>query len=390
MISIKFITHRMTFLKTGLTEFKFHVLFRDSSSRARIGEIVTGHGRFQTPAFMPVGTAGSVKALSSEDLEKIGVDIILANTYHLYLRPGHETIERLGGLHRFMSWNKPILTDSGGYQVYSLAPLRKITPDGVVFRSHLDGSTHILSPERVMEIQSALGSDITMAFDECIPYGVDYKYAKESVSHTTMWAKRCVENKKRSDQALFGIIQGGVYRDLRKKSALELGELPMDGYALGGLCIGEPRDQRFDIIGYTMDYISQDKPVYLMGAGKPDDILDAVSMGVDLFDCVIPTRNARNGTLFTRNGKISIKSSRFKEDPDPVDKDCSCYTCRNYSRAYLRHLFISKELLSYRLNTIHNVSFYINLMYDIRNALSNGDFLRFSEQFKARFYQNDN
>lgn len=372
----------------GLTEFNFHVLYRDSLSRARVGKILTAHGEFETPAFMPVGTAGSVKSLSSEDLKEIGVDIILSNTYHLFLRPGHRIVEKLGGLHGFMNWSGPILTDSGGFQVYSLSPLRDISHEGVLFRSHLDGSTHMLTPEKVMEIQSALGSDIAMALDECIPYGVDYKYAKESINLSTMWAKRSLKSKGRPEQALFGIVQGGVYMDLREKSATQLVELNMDGYALGGLCIGEPMEQRFEIIAHSMDFLPEHKPVYLMGAGKPHDILDAVSLGVDLFDCVIPTRNARNGTLFTEEGTISIKSARFKEDSAPIDINCSCYTCRNYSRAYLRHLFISRELLSYRLNTIHNVSFFINLMRDIRYAIKKGIFLSFSQEFKDRFNGN--
>jgi queuine tRNA-ribosyltransferase len=334
---------------------------------------------------MPVGTLGTVKALSSQDLRDIGVDIVLANTYHLYLRPGHRTIEKLGGLHGFMNWKWPILTDSGGFQVYSLAPLRNISPEGVEFRSHLDGSLHTLTPEKVMEIQSALGADIIMAFDECIPYPVDYKYAENSVDLTTMWAKRCIEYKKRDDQALFGIIQGGIYRDLREKSTHELLELDMDGYAIGGLCVGEASEERYEVVSATVKHIPDEKPIYLMGVGKPQDILDAVALGIDLFDCVIPTRNARNGTLFTKKGHISIKNACYKEDPEPVDLDCRCYTCRNYSRAYLRHLFLSKELLSYRLNTIHNLFFFINLMKEIRSAITKGEFLKFSWEFKNGF-----
>ncbi len=361
--------------------FKFEVLKKDISSRARLGRIDTNHGSFQTPAFLPVGTQGSVKSLTPEELIELNVEAILSNTYHLYLRPGHEIIKRLGGLHRFIHWDRPILTDSGGYQIYSLGDLRKITEEGVIFQSHLDGSTHLLSPEKVMEIQEAFGSDIAMVLDECIPYPATYEYVKKSIELTTRWAERCLNKKLDNGSALFAIIQGGIYKDLREKSATELIELGFDGYAIGGLSVGEPKSIMKEVIEWTIPSIPEEFPRYLMGVGTPEDIVEAVMLGVDLFDCVLPTRNARNGTLFTSKGKLSIKQARYIEDQRPIDESCNCYTCKNYSRAYLRHLYMSKEILSPRLNTIHNLYYYINLMERIRESIKNGTFTEFYNSF---------
>jgi queuine tRNA-ribosyltransferase len=360
---------------------EFKVIQKCDSSKARLGEIETPHGRFETPVFMPVGTQGSVKAVSSEDLVETGIKILLANTYHLYLRPGCGTIERFGGLHRFMNWKAPILTDSGGFQVYSLAKLRTISDEGVTFQSHLDGSRHFIGPKEAMEIQQVLGSDILMTLDECAPYPADYEYVLKSVKLTSLWARKCVEHKKDSRQALFGIVQGGMYGDLREMSAKDLTELSFDGYALGGLSVGEDRDTRERVVSETRRFLPDDKPVYLMGVGKPEDLVRAVSLGVDMFDCVLPTRNARNGTLFTHRGQLVIKNACHIEDDRPIDEKCGCYTCSHYSRAYLRHLFTAKELLAYRLNTIHNLYYYNQLMDDIRCAIREGRLSDFRNDF---------
>ncbi len=354
-------------LTTIILEFK--VLKKSLKSKARLGEIRTPHGQFESPVFMPVGTQGTVKAVSSEDMKEMAIKIILANTYHLYLRPGHRIIEKLGGLHRFMSWDGPILTDSGGFQVYSLSRLRTISEEGVTFQSHLDGSRHFIGPKEAMVIQQALGADIIMAFDECAPYPADYEYVLNSVRLTSLWAKRCMGYKEGTHQALFGIVQGGIYPDLRERSATELTQVNFDGYALGGLSVGEDRDSRERVIKETVQFLPADKPVYLMGVGKPEDIIESVTLGVDMFDCVLPTRNARNGTLFTHNGQLVIKNARYTDDDRPVDENCNCYVCSHYSRAYLRHLFMAKELLAYRLNTIHNLYYYNRLMVDIRRAI---------------------
>ncbi len=346
-----------------------------------MGEIETPHGPFETPVFMPVGTQGSVKAVSSEDMEEVGIRIILANTYHLYLRPGHKIIEKLGGLHRFMNWDGPILTDSGGFQVYSLSKLRTISEEGVTFQSHLDGSKHFIGPKEAMAIQKALGADIIMTFDECAPYPADYEYVLNSVKLTSLWAKRCMEQKGRGDQALFGIVQGGIYKDLRALSATELTEMDFDGYALGGLSVGEDGDTRQRVIRETVAFLPEEKPLYLMGVGKPEDILDAVTHGLDMFDCVLPTRNARNGTLFTSSGPLAIKNARYIDDDRAVDEHCDCYTCSHYSRAYLRHLFMAKELLAYRLNTIHNLAYYTQFMEEIRQAIREERLAQYRENF---------
>lgn len=367
---------------------RFYIKHIDNKSRT--GAIETVRGVVNTPAFMPVGTQGTVKAMSPEELKEIGAEIILSNTYHLYLRPGHETIHQLGGLHKFINWSGPILTDSGGFQVYSLSSLRRITEDGVEFRSHIDGSLHFLSPERAMEIQAMLGSDIAMTFDECTPYPAEYEYTVKSLELTTKWAGRCrdwlmarsswlIEEKQ---QALFGIIQGGMYKDLRKKSIEELMGIGFDGYAAGGLSVGESKEEMYEVIEFIAPLMPEDRPRYLMGVGDLVDVLVAVENGFDMFDCVMPTRNARNGTLFTSKGKISIKRTEFKADPEPLDPDCNCYTCRNYSKAYLRHLFLSKEILSMRLNTFHNLYFYLDFFRKMREAIDNRTFKQFKKYWE--------
>ena len=330
---------------------------------------------------MPVGTQGSVKAVSPEDLQNAGVKIILANTYHLYLRPGHEVIKRLGGLHRFMNWPGPILTDSGGFQVYSLSGLRSISDEGVTFQSHLDGSRHFIGPEEAINIQKALGADIIMAFDECTPYPSDYEYVLNSVRLTSLWARRCIDCLDSANQALFGIVQGGMYRDLREMSAGKLIDMDFDGYALGGFSVGEDREMRLRVIKETREYLPENKPVYLMGVGSPKDLVESVILGIDMFDCVMPTRNARNGTLFTANGRLTIKNARYVDDERPIDENCQCYTCTHFSRGYLRHLFMAKEILAYRLNTIHNLYYYSHLMSEIRQAIREDKFTNFRNKF---------
>ncbi|MGD8983928.1 MAG: tRNA guanosine(34) transglycosylase Tgt [Desulfobacteraceae bacterium] len=368
-------------LTINILEFK--VLKKSPTSKARLTEIKTPHGQFETPVFMPVGTQGSVKAVSSEDMEEMGIKIILANTYHLYLRPGHRIVEKLGGLHRFMNWDGPILTDSGGFQVYSLSKLRTISEEGVTFQSHLDGSPHFIGPKEAMVIQQALGADIIMSFDECAPYPADYEYVRNSVRLTSLWARQCIAHKEGNHQGLFGIVQGGMYPDLRELSAAELTQMNFDGYALGGLSVGENGDIRQRVIQETVEFLPADKPVYLMGVGKPEDIIEAVALGVDMFDCVLPTRNARNGTLFTSHGQLVIKNARYADDDGPVDGNCGCYVCSHYSRAYLRHLFMAKELLVYRLNTIHNLYYYNRLMDDIRRAIQEGKW----DEYRQSFYK---
>jgi queuine tRNA-ribosyltransferase len=365
------------------TILNFRVIHKSASTRARICEMDTAHGSLNTPVFMPVGTQATVKALTPEELEGAGARIILANTYHLYLRPGHMIVEKLGGLHRFMHWERPILTDSGGFQVYSLSRLRKITEKGVTFQSHIDGSSHFIGPEEAISIQKSLGSDIIMAFDECVSYPADYKYVLDSVRLTSLWASRCLEEKRGERQCLFGIVQGGMYSDLREMSAKELVEMGFDGYALGGLSVGEGADTRQRVIKETAAFLPGDKPVYLMGVGKPEDILEAVILGVDMFDCVMPTRNARNGTLFTSAGRLVIKNAQYIDDERPIDEGCDCYTCSHYSRAYLRHLYMANELLVYRLNSIHNIHYYTRFMDDIRLAIMNDRL----EEFRDNFYK---
>ncbi len=366
---------------------KFRVIAPDGEARA--GVIETGRGLIHTPQFIPVGTVGTVKALSPAELREMGAEIILCNTYHLYLRPGEEVIRRLGGVQRFMGWPGPVLTDSGGFQVYSLSRLRRITSDGVEFRSHIDGSLHFVGPERAMKIQQALGADIIMAFDECTPYPATYEYALNSLRLTTEWARRC-RAVHREGQALFGIFQGGTYRDLRLRSLEEIVGIGFDGYAAGGLSVGEPKGLMHEMIHFTGPLMPADRPRYLMGIGDLLDVLEAVEAGYDIFDCVMPTRNARNGTLFTSEGRISIKRTEFKEDPSPLDPECGCYTCRSFSRAYLRHLYLSGEILSMRLNTIHNLTFYMRFFRLMREAVLKGEFRGFKERWKKVLERNFN
>ncbi|MBE9547314.1 MAG: tRNA guanosine(34) transglycosylase Tgt [Proteobacteria bacterium] len=365
------------------SDFKFNLLKKDKSSNARLGKIFTQRGEVNTPVFMPTGTQATVKALVPERVRELGAEIILSNTYHLYLRPGHEIIRNIGGLHKFMNWDHPILTDSGGFQVYSLGALRKITEEGVMFQSHIDGSKHFISPEIAIEIQEALGSDIMMCFDECTPYPADFDYAKKSLDMTIRWARRCRSAKKNSNQALFGIVQGGVYTDLRKRGVEEITGIGFDGYALGGLSVGEPKEAMREIVEGTTPLLPEDKPRYLMGVGTPEDIVECVGYGIDMFDCVMPTRNARNGMLFTNEGKVVIKNARYRNDDSPLDSLCDCYTCKNYSRAYLRHLFVAKEILANVLNTIHNVRYYVNLMERIREAIKSDNYEAFKKTLNS-------
>lgn len=353
---------------------------------ARAGRLHTPHGTFDTPIFMPVGTQATVKAMSPEELKTMGAGIILSNTYHLFLRPGHELVKEAGGLHSFMNWDGGILTDSGGFQVFSLGPLRKITEDGVTFRSHIDGSKQFLSPERATEVQMALGSDIMMAFDECVPYPADYAYAKQSTERTTRWAKRCKEAHTNTEkQALFGIVQGGMYKDLRTQSVNELVELDFPGYAVGGLSVGEPKPLMYEMLEHTVPLLPPHKPRYLMGVGTPDCLVEGVMHGIDMFDCVFPTRVARNGTVMTSKGRLVVKNAEYAKDFRPIDENCSCYTCRNYSRAYIRHLFKAEEIFGLRLTTIHNLHFLLHFMKDMRQAIIEDRFVAFRQEFLQQY-----
>ena len=368
----------MTGLRAQGTGRGFEILATDGS--ARRGRIHTAHGTVETPVFMPVGTAASVKGLTTEQLQRLCPEIILNNTYHLMLRPGIDLLEQLGGVHRFMGWNGAVLSDSGGYQVFSLSAIRKIREEGVEFRSHIDGSQHFLSPERSIEIQSRMGVDIAMAFDECPPYGGSRAEVEKSMELTHRWAKRSFEARVSSpapSPALFGIIQGGIYKDLRKRSAEEIGAIPFDGVAIGGLSVGEPKEEMLETMRFTAPLMPAGRPRYLMGVGTPEDLIEGVAAGIDMFDCVMPTRNARNGTLFTSEGKISIKNARFAADEGPLDPKCGCITCRTVSRAYLRHLFLAGEIAASVYNTIHNVSFYLDLMRSIRQAIASNSFRSF-------------
>jgi queuine tRNA-ribosyltransferase len=360
----------------------FKVLTTDGSARRGIME--TQRGAINTPAFMPVGTLGTVKAMSPDEMKEIGAEIILGNTYPLYLRPGTDVVGKLGGLHGFMNWDRPILTDSGGFQVFSLSAFRKIEERGVYFRSHIDGSPHFIGPAEAMKIQGILGSDIAMVFDECIPYPADYDYALQSVELTTAWARKCKENQN-PGQALFGIVQGGMYKDLRKRSLEDLLSIGFDGYAVGGVSVGEPKEEMHEIIHFSAPLLPPDRPRYLMGIGDFVDMLTAVDAGFDMFDCIMPTRNARNGTLFTSAGRISIKREEFKYDRGPLDPNCGCCTCRNYSRGYLRHLFLSREILSMRLNTMHNLYFYLDFFRGLRAAIEDGTFHVFKGKWERIF-----
>lgn len=360
----------------------YELIKKDSRTKARRGRVNTPHGPIETPVFMPVGTAGTVKAMKPEEVRDMGAQIILGNTYHLYLRPGHEVVKAAGGLHKFMNWERAILTDSGGFQVFSLGAMRKISEEGVEFRSHIDGSKHMLSPEKSMEIQNALGSDIMMAFDECAPYPADRNYVKNSLERTTRWLKRCKEYHKNTEQqSLFGIMQGGMYKDLRKQSAEEIVELDLPGYAIGGLSVGEPKEIMYEVMDDCVDYLPADKPRYLMGVGSPDCLFEGVERGIDMFDCVLPTRIARHGMAMTSQGRVNIKNAKYERDFTPLDPNCDCYTCRNYSKAYLRHLFKSDEILSAMLMTTHNLHFLVNTMAGIRKAIEEDRFLEYKKEF---------
>ncbi len=353
---------------------------------ARLGRVHTPHGTIETPAFMPVGTQATVKGMTPEELKEVGAEIILSNTYHLFLRPGHDIVREAGGLHGFMHWDRPILTDSGGFQVFSLSKLNSIKEDGVTFRSHIDGSKKYLSPEMSIEVQNALGADIIMSFDECAPYPCDYHYAKRSMEMTTRWAKRCqIAHKRPEDQALFGIVQGSTYKDLRVESAKQLVDLDFPGYSIGGLSVGEPGEIMNDILEHTIPHLPKDKPRYLMGVGSPDYLIDGALRGVDMFDCVLPTRIGRNGTIFTANGRIIVRDAKYARDFTPLDSECNCYVCKNYTRGYIRHLFKAGELLGLRLATWHNLHFLLNLMEQVRQALREDRLPEFRTEFFLKY-----
>ncbi|MBN1572215.1 MAG: tRNA guanosine(34) transglycosylase Tgt [Deltaproteobacteria bacterium] len=366
--------------------FSYRITHRSGECGARIGELETPHGLVKTPVFMPVGTQATVKGMSPDRLRELGAEIVLSNTYHLYLRPGHEVIERLGGLHRFMGWDRPILTDSGGFQVYSLGELRKLSEEGVKFQSHLDGSTHVLTPEGAVSIQESLGADIIMCLDECTSYPSSYEDTRRSMELTLRWAERSkgAKDGNKDRQALFGIVQGGMYEDLRRESAAGTVDIGFPGYAVGGLSVGESKGLMYEMVEIALSLLPEEKPRYIMGVGTPEDLVNLSGMGADMFDCVMPTRNARNGTLFTSKGKVIIKNERYKDDGAPVDDDCTCYTCRNFSRAYLRHLFMAGEILSSILNTLHNLHFYFSVIRGIREAIYGDRFLSFKRDFFNR------
>ncbi|OQX95788.1 tRNA guanosine(34) transglycosylase Tgt [candidate division KSB1 bacterium 4572_119] len=375
---------------------KFKIENTDSSTKARAGKLTLAHGTIKTPIFMPVGTQGTVKTLSPLELEEIGSQIILGNTYHLYLRPGQKLIKQAGGLHKFINWDRPILTDSGGYQVFSLAELRKIKEEGVRFQSHLDGSYHDFSPESVVETQRFLGSDIMMVLDECTPYPCPLNQAIESNEMTLRWAKRALEAYHGSesfygfDQELFGIVQGSTYEEVRRRSATALVEMDFPGYAIGGLSVGEPKSAMYDMTAVCTEILPQNKPRYLMGVGKPEDILEGIERGIDMFDCVMPTRNGRKGTVFTRNGVLVVKNATFKEDFRPIDAECECYACRNFTRAYIRHLFKAQEILGMRLASLHNLHFYLELVGMAREAILADQYGNWKKTFLDRYFSTKN
>ncbi len=375
---------------------RLNIVSEDKNSKARAGFFETDHGVVETPIFMPVGTQGTVKAVNPHQLENdIKAQIVLSNTYHLYLRPGTDILEQAGGLHKFMNWHKPVLTDSGGYQVFSLSELRKLKADGVEFRSHLDGSKHFFTPEKVISIQRSIGSDIMMVLDECTPYPCEYEYAKKSKELTTSWAIMNKEAFEKSEplydnkQFLFGIIQGSVYKDLREQSAKDLLNIGFDGYAIGGLAVGEPAEVMYEMVNFTTDFMPVEKPRYLMGVGRPENILEAIERGIDMFDCVMPTRNARNAYLFTSEGVLSMRNAKYKDDFNPVDANCDCYTCKNFTRAYLRHLFIANEILVLELASIHNLHFYLWLVKEARKKIIEGNFLNWKNEIVNKISMNN-
>lgn len=364
---------------------QYELIKECSKTGARAGRLHTPHGVFDTPIFMPVGTQATVKSMSPQELKDMGAGVILSNTYHLFLRPGSSLVKEAGGLHGFMNWDRGILTDSGGFQVFSLGDLRKITEEGVTFRSHIDGSKQFLSPEVATKVQMDLGADIIMAFDECVPYPADHEYAKQSTERTTRWAKRCKDTLTRRDQGLFGIVQGGMYKDLRTKSVRDLVELDFPGYAIGGLSVGEPKEMMYEILAHTVCQLPKDKPRYLMGVGTPDCLVEGVLHGVDMFDCVFPTRVARNGTAMTKSGRIVVKNAAYARDFGPIEEGCGCYACRNFSRAYIRHLLKADEIFGLRLTTTHNLYFLLDFMRRIRQAILEDRFVEFRNVFLAGY-----
>jgi len=366
--------------------FHYELVQQDKSSAARFGKITTNHGSFETPVFMPVGTQATVKSMTPEELQSMGAKIILSNTYHLFLRPGEDLVAEAGGLHRFMNWSGSILTDSGGFQVFSLDKLRKISEEGVAFKSHIDGKALFLSPEKAIQIQNALGSDIIMAFDECAPYPAERNYIEHSLERTSRWAERCkVEHRQTDSQTLFGIVQGGVFPDLRKKSAQQLISIGFEGFAIGGLSVGEPKDMMYEVLEETIPILPNDKPRYLMGVGSPDCLIEGVIRGVDMFDCVLPTRIARNGTAMTSVGRVTLRNAKYARDFSPLDPQCQCPTCQNYTKAYLRHLFKAEEMLGPRLVTQHNLWFLIHWMEEIRQAIREDRLLALRDEFYQRY-----
>lgn len=366
---------------------QYELIKECKQSGARLGRLHTPHGTIDTPIFMPVGTQATVKTMSPEELVEMDAQIILSNTYHLFLRPGHDIVQEAGGLHSFMNWDRAILTDSGGFQVFSLSALRNITEEGVHFRSHLSGEKLFIGPEKAMEIQNALGADIIMAFDECPPYPAEKEYVKASTERTYRWLKRCIAAHQRShDQALFGIVQGGMYQDLREESAKQLVELDLPGYAIGGLSVGEPKDLMYEVLSYTTPLLPKNKPRYLMGVGSPDALIQGAILGIDMFDCVLPTRIARNGTTMTSQGRVVIRNAKYARDFSPLDPECNCYTCRNYTKAYLRHLIKADETFGIRLTTYHNLYFLLRLMEKVRQAILEDRLLDFRDEFMMKYY----
>ncbi len=364
------------------SNFSYRTIHVCKQSGARVGELTTPHGVIQTPVFMPVGTQATVKTLTPEEVERTGASILLANTYHLYMRPGHKLVEQAGGLHKFMAWDKPILTDSGGFQVFSLAGIRKITPEGVTFNSHIDGSKHLITPEKAMEIQESLGADIIMAFDVCSEYGSDHKQAEKAMKITLDWLDRCKKHHQNGKQMLFPIVQGNMYEDLRLKSLKETIPYAECGIAIGGLSVGEPKDIMYRIMDEMRPHYPENMPRYLMGVGSPDCLVEGVLRGIDMFDCVLPTRIARNGTAFTTNGKVVVRNGKYKSDFTPLDENCDCYCCKNYTKAYLRHLVNVEEILGGRMLSLHNITYLINLMARVRQAILEDRFLNFVNEFR--------
>ncbi|MCJ7743868.1 MAG: tRNA guanosine(34) transglycosylase Tgt [Dehalococcoidales bacterium] len=372
-----------------MSQNSFRLLKTCPNTQASLGELATHHGVVTTPVFLPVASQGTVKTLTPEEVKNIGFDMVLANTYHLYLRPGIPVIEKMGSLHRFMAWDKAILTDSGGYQIFSLAALRQVSDDGVLFRSHIDGSEHLITPELAIQFQEALGADVIMVLDECPPHDSRFEKVQAAVNRTHRWAERCQKAHQRKGQALYAIVQGGVFPELRRQSAEYLTSLDFPGYAIGGLSLGEPKKATLGIIEETVAYLPENKPRYLMGMGSPEDIVEGVARGIDIFDCALPTRVARNGALFTHQGRVNIRNAAYSQEVDPVDLDCDCYTCRTFSAAYLHHLFNSQELLAYRLATIHNLTFMSRLIQKVKGAIRDGTFKSFRDEFLATYRPTD-